>query len=51
MFGNGFNNVSNVIAEKDMEIAYLKSRDADRSDSLELYRYMDERFNRKENND
>ena len=48
LFVNGFNNVSNVIAEKDMEIAYLKSRGAAKSDSLELYRYVDERFNRVE---
>lgn len=48
LFGNGLNSVSNVIAEKDMEIAYLKSRDAAKSDSLELYRYVDERFNRVE---
>lgn len=31
-----------------MEIAYLKSRDAAKSDSLELYRYVYERFNRVE---
>lgn len=48
LFGCGANNVSNIIAEKDMEIAYLKSRDAAKSDSLELYRYVDERFNRVE---
>ena len=48
LFGCGANNMSNVIAEKDMEIAYLKSRDAAKSDSLELYRYVDERFNRVE---
>lgn len=40
--------MSNVTAEKDMEITYLKRRDAAKSDSLELYRYVDERFNRVE---
>lgn len=34
----------NKITEKDMEIAYLKGRDAAKSDSLELYRYVDSRF-------
>lgn len=48
LFGCGGNNVSNIIAEKDMEIAYLKSRDAAKSDTLELYKYVDERFGRVE---
>lgn len=50
--GNGLfgcnNNMNNVIAEKDMEIAYLRSRDAAKSDTLELYKYVDERFGRVE---
>lgn len=29
------------MANKDMEIAYLKGRDAAKTDSLELYRYID----------
>ena len=33
------------LTNKDMEIAYLKGRDAAKSDSLELYRYVDGRFN------
>lgn len=32
------------LIEKDMEIAFLKGRDAAKSDSLELYRYVDGRF-------
>lgn len=32
------------LTNKDMEIAYLKSRDAAKSDSLELYRYVDGKF-------
>lgn len=48
LFGCGTNNINNVIAEKDMEIAYLRSRDAAKSDSLELYKYVDERFGRVE---
>ena len=32
------------ITNKDMEIAYLKGRDAAKTDSLELYRYVDGRF-------
>lgn len=47
LFGCG-NNMHNVIAEKDMEIAYLRSRDAAKSDTLELYKYIDERFGRVE---
>lgn len=47
LFGCG-NNMSNVIAEKDMEIAYLRSRDAAKSDTLDLYKYVDERFGRVE---
>jgi hypothetical protein len=33
-----------TITNKDTEIAYLKGRDAAKSDSLELYRYIDGRF-------
>lgn len=32
------------ITNKDMEIAYLRSRDAAKTDSLELYRYIDNKF-------
>lgn len=32
------------ITNKDMEIAYLKGRDAAKTDNLELYRYVDGRF-------
>ena len=32
------------IANRDMEIAYLKGRDAAKTDSLELYKYVDGRF-------
>lgn len=32
------------ITNKDMEIAYLKGRDAAKSDSLELYKYVDGKF-------
>lgn len=32
------------IASKDMEIAYLKGRDAAKTDTLELYKYVDGRF-------
>lgn len=32
------------IANKDMEIAYLRGRDAAKTDSLELYKYVDGRF-------
>lgn len=34
----------NEITNKDMEIAYLKGRDAAKGDALELYRYVDGRF-------
>ena len=34
----------NKITEKDMEIAYLKGRDAAKTDSLELHKYVDGRF-------
>ena len=34
----------NEITNKDMEIAYLKSRDAAKTDSLELYKYVDGRL-------
>ena len=33
------------ITNKDMEIAYLKGRDAAKTDSIELYRYVDGKFN------
>jgi hypothetical protein len=33
-----------TISQKDMEIAYLKGRDAAKTDSLELYKYVDGRF-------
>lgn len=33
--------MQNTITNKDMEIAYLRGRDAAKSDSLELYRYVD----------
>lgn len=36
--------LQNTITNKDMEIAYLKGRDAAKSDSLELYKYVDGRF-------
>ena len=32
------------LANRDMEIAYLKSRDAAKSDALELYKYVDGRL-------
>lgn len=32
------------LANRDMEIAYLKSRDAAKSDSIELYKYVDGRL-------
>ena len=32
------------LTNKDMEIAYLKGRDAAKSDSLELYKYVDGKF-------
>lgn len=32
------------LTNKDMEIAYLKGRDAAKSDSLELYQYVDGKF-------
>ena len=38
-------NMQNTITNKDMEIAYLRGRDAAKSDSLELYKYVDGRFN------
>ena len=34
-------NMQNQITNKDMEIAYLRSRDAAKSDTLELYKYID----------
>lgn len=34
-------NMQNQITNKDMEIAYLRGRDASKSDSLELYKYID----------
>ena len=54
LFGGGCNNgygvnhyelgMQNEIANKDMEIAYLRGRDASKSDDLELYKYVDGRF-------
>jgi phage I-like protein len=45
--GNGlggiFGNCANS-SEKDIEIAYLRGRDAAKTDSLELYKYVDGRF-------
>lgn len=38
-------NQQKEITNRDMEIAYLKGRDAAKSDALELYRYVDGRFN------
>ena len=37
-------NMQKELTNKDMEIAYLKGRDAAKSDSLELYRYVDGKF-------
>jgi hypothetical protein len=37
-------NMQKELTNKDMEIAYLKGRDAAKSDSLELYRYIDGKF-------
>ena len=37
-------NMQKELTNKDMEIAYLKGRDAAMSDSLELYRYIDGKF-------
>lgn len=37
-------NQQKEITNKDMEIAYLRGRDAAKSDSLELYKYVDGRF-------
>lgn len=36
--------MQNEIANKDMEIAYLRGRDASKSDDLELYKYVDGRL-------
>jgi hypothetical protein len=38
-------NMQKEIINRDSEIAYLKGRDAAKTDSLELYRYIDGRFN------
>lgn len=38
-------NMVRDLTNKDMEIAYLKGRDEAKSDSLELYKYVDGRFN------
>jgi hypothetical protein len=38
-------NQQKEITNRDMEIAYLKGRDAAKSDALELYRYIDGKFN------
>lgn len=51
--GNGLGNIlgggrcedHNAIVNRDMEIAYLKGRNAAKDDSLELYRYIDGKFN------
>lgn len=40
--------MQNEITNRDMEIAYLRGRDAAKTDSLELYKYVDGRFNRME---
>ena len=55
LLGGTFNNIlgngcrgeggSNALINRDMEIAYLKSRDAAKTDTLELYRYVDNKFN------
>lgn len=37
-------NQQNEITNRDMEIAFLRGRDAAKTDSLELYRYIDGRF-------
>lgn len=37
-------NMQRELTNKDMEIAYLRGRDAAKSDSLELYKYVDGRF-------
>lgn len=37
-------NQQNEITNRDMEIAFLKGRDAAKGDTLELYRYIDGRF-------
>ena len=37
-------NMQRELTNKDMEIAYLRGRDAAKSDSLELYRYVDGKF-------
>ena len=45
--GNGLGNLFGGCAnssEKDIEIAYLRGRDAAKTDSLELYKYVDGRF-------
>jgi hypothetical protein len=57
LFGNGMNvcsdnvpvnryelNQQNEITNRDMEIAYLKGRDAAKTDDLELYKYVDGRL-------
>jgi hypothetical protein len=38
-------NMQKDLTNKDMEIAYLRGRDAAKNDSLELYRYIDGKFN------
>jgi hypothetical protein len=53
LLGGTFNNIlgggrcedHNAIVNRDMEIAYLKGRNAAKDDSLELYRYIDGKFN------
>lgn len=51
LFGGCHNGVNHYelaqeteLANRDMEIAYLKSRDAAKSDALELYKYVDGRL-------
>jgi hypothetical protein len=56
LFGNGCNNgngayvnryelsLQNEITNKDMEIAFLRGRDAAKTDSIELYKYVDGKF-------
>jgi hypothetical protein len=41
-------NMQKELINRDSEIAYLKGRDAAKTDSLEMYRYIDGRFNRVE---
>lgn len=45
ILGGGRCENNNAIVNRDMEIAYLKGRNAAKDDSLELYRYIDGKFN------